>query len=91
VGSGRQLLTLNRSIEKNTPKFFLVYRLSTSILAQLLVTPKRHFSFLFPEDGMIDFFVRSLFLGIRPSRNVNKSDIKILDYTPIAMELSGPC
>jgi len=35
-------------------------------------------------DGLIDYlFVRSLFLGIRPSKHIKKSDIKILVYTPI--------
>jgi len=34
-----------------------------------------------------DVVVRSLFLGIRPSKNIQKSDIKIiLEYTPIIME-----
>jgi len=33
-------------------------------------------------DGLIDFiFVRRLFLGIPPSKNIQKSDIKILVYT----------
>jgi len=50
------------------------------------MTLQRYFSFSFPEkmDGLIDFlFVRSLFLGIRPSKTMNKSDIKILVYNPI--------
>jgi len=35
-------------------------------------------------DGLIDLlYVRSLFLGIRPSTNIKKSDTKILAYTPI--------
>jgi len=35
-------------------------------------------------DGLIEFlFARSLFLGIPPSKNIIKSDIKILIYTPI--------
>jgi len=34
-------------------------------------------------DGLIHFlFVRSLFLGIRLSKNIKQSDIKILVYTP---------
>jgi len=39
----------------------------------------------FPEemDGSIDFFVRSLFLGIRPLKNIKKSAIKFLVYSPI--------
>jgi len=28
--------------------------------------------------------VRNLFLGMRPSKNIKKSDIKILVHTPIA-------
>jgi len=33
-------------------------------------------------DGLIDFlFVRGLFLDIRHSKNIEKSDIKILVYT----------
>jgi len=49
------------------------------------MTSQHHFSFSFSEemDGLIDFlFVRSLFLDIRPSKNINKSDIEILVYTP---------
>jgi len=46
-----------------------------------------NFSFSFPEemDGLIDFlFVhRSLFLSIRPSKNIKKSEIKVLFYTLI--------
>jgi len=34
-------------------------------------------------DGLIDFiFVRSLFLGVRISKNIKKSEIKILVYSP---------
>jgi len=39
------------------------------------------YSFSFPEemDALIDFlFVGSLFLSVRPSKNIKKSDIKIL-------------
>jgi len=48
-----------------------------------MLTSQRHFSFLFPEemDGLIDFiFVRSLLLGIRPSKQIKKSGIEILVY-----------
>jgi len=35
-------------------------------------------------DGLIDFlFVRRLILGIRPSKNIKKSDFKILVYTTV--------
>jgi len=47
------------------------------------MTSQRQFSFSFPEE-MDDFdflFIRSLFLGIRHSKNIIKSDIKILVYT----------
>jgi len=50
------------------------------------MTLHRHFSFFFPEemDGSLDYpFVRSLFLGIRPSKSIEKSVIKILVNTPI--------
>jgi len=39
------------------------------------MTSQQHFSFSFPKemDGLIDFlFVSSLFLGIRPSKNIKK-------------------
>jgi len=52
---------------------------------------QRHFSFSFPEemDGLIDFlFVRSLFLGIRPSKNIKKSDIR-LSLHPITAHNMG--
>jgi len=44
------------------------------------MTSQRHFSFTFPKemDGLIDFlFVSSLFLGIGPSKNMKKLNIKI--------------
>jgi len=50
------------------------------------MTSQRHFSFSFPEemDGLIDFlFVPSCFSGLQPSKNIKKSDIEILYYTPI--------
>jgi len=47
----------------------------------MMMTSQRHFSFPFSEemDDLIDFlFVRSLFFGIRPSKNIKKSDIELL-------------
>jgi len=55
------------------------------------MTSQRHFSNSFPEemDGFIDFiFVHSLFLDIGPSKNIKISDITILVYTHILMEIA---
>jgi len=50
------------------------------------MTSQRHYSFSFPKDmDSLVGFVRSLFLGIRPSKNIKKSDIKILVYTPTSI------
>jgi len=48
---------------------------SKAPIHRLILASQRHFSFLFPEEmnGLIDFlFVHSLFLDIRPSRNIKK-------------------
>jgi len=68
-------MTLQRSIEKNTPKIYFSIFTHRLLLASFLMPSQRHF--LFPEemDGQIDFLsVHGLFLGIQPPKNIKKSD-----------------
>jgi len=65
------------SKNKNT-LFIVLYRLFADCL-------KCHFSISFSEEmvGMFNFiFVRWSFLGIRYSKNIKKSDIKIFGLVP---------